>query len=266
MCYSSSPLYERPTIPASVFQYKEVFLNEYLASTEYRSGPRRGRRTGCSTFSSSSLSFRFASGILIAAFVFVLGASAEDPKPKAENTIVIQFGDPVPAQKLANSPKFWIADVIDRSANPQPQLVRKARGGIFLDRQPTVIVREALEQSLKAANLLAADANSADLVVKIYVFQFGLAQGSQFDFFGKVEFAAVVKNPKTGESVEVKAAGTSIAKTAVRKKSIEKNVQDDIEESLRDALRNFLRGQQLKDAVGDLSKYTTAVPVAAPNL
>ena len=171
----------------------------------------------------------------------------------------------MPVQKLATSPKFWISDVIDRSANPQPELVMKARGGIFLDREPTVIVRQALEQSLKAANLLAAGENSADLVAKIYVFQFGLAQGSGFDFFGKVEFAAVVKNPKSGESVEVKAGGTSIAKTAMRKKSIEKNVQDDIEESLRDSLRNFLRGQQLKDAVGDLTKDTAAAPVATPN-
>lgn len=211
------------------------------------------------------LSVRFAGVIFIAAFSIVLRASAEDPKPKPENTIVVQIGDPVPVQKLANSPKFWISDVIDRSANPQPELVRKARGGIFLDRQPTVIVREALEQSLKAANLLAADANSADLVVKIYVFQFGLAQGSQFDFFGKVEFAATVKNPKTGESVEVKAAGTSIAKPAMRKKTIEKNVQEDIEESLRDVLRNFLRGQQLKDAVDNLTKNTTTAPSAVPN-
>ncbi len=214
-------------------------------------------------------SLRFAGVIFVVNFValslLLPRASAEDPKPKPENTIVIQLGDPVPVQKLASSPKFWISDVIDRSANPQPELVMKARGGIFLDREPKVIVREALEQSLKAANLLAADANSADLVVKVYVFQFGLAQGSQFDFFGKVEFAATMKNPKTGESVEVKAAGTSIAKPAMRKKTIEKNVQEDIEESLRDALRNFLRGQQLKDAVSNLTKNSTAAPVAVPN-
>ena len=212
-------------------------------------------------------SARFTVSLILATFFLIFDASAagQDPKPKPENTISVRLGDPVPAQKFANPPKFWISDVIDRSGNPQPMLVLKERGGIFLDRQPTAIVREALEQSLKAANLLAADANSADLVVKIYLFQFGLAQGSGFDFFGKVEFSAMVKNPKSGESAEVKAAGTSIAKTAVRKKSIEKNVQDDIEESLRDSLRNFLRGQQLKDAVGDLIKDTPAAPTAAPN-
>jgi hypothetical protein len=109
------------------------------------------------------------------------------------------------------------------------------------------------------------DANSADLVLKIYLFQFGLAQGSQLDFFGKVEFTAMVKNLKSGESLEVKAAGTSIAKVAVRKKNIQKNVQDDVEESLRDAVRNFLRGQQLKDAVGALRKSTDAAPAPTPN-
>lgn len=193
-------------------------------------------------------------------------SAAEYPKPKPENTIKIQLGDPVPVQKFARSPKFWISEVIDRSANPQPEMVLKTRGGIFLDRQPILIVREALEQSLKAANLLASDASSADLVLKIYVFQFGLAEGSQLDFFGKVEFAAVVKNPRSGDTVEVKAAGTSIAKGAARKKNLEKNVQEDIEESLRDALRNFLRGQQLKDAVGDLWKDEGAAPAAPPNL
>ena len=119
--------------------------------------------------------------------------------------------------------------------------------------------------SAGAANLLAADANSADLVLKIYLFQFGLAQGSQLDFFGKVEFTTIVKNLKSGESQEVKAAGTSIAKVAVLKKNIQKNVQDDVEASLRDAVRNFLRGQQLKDAVGALRKSTDLAPAAAPN-
>jgi len=209
---------------------------------------------------------RFTGSLLFSAFALLFQgpAAGQDPKPKPENTISVHVGEPVPAQKFANPPKFWISEVIDRSGNPQPMLVMKVRGGIFLDRQPTVIVREALEESLKAANLLAVDANSADLVLKIYLFQFGLAQGSQLDFFGKVEFTAMVKNPKSGESAEVKAAGTSIAKTAVLKKNIQKNVQDDVEESLRDAVRNFLRGQQLKEAVGALRKGVEARP-ATPN-
>jgi len=183
---------------------------------------------------------------------------ADEPKPKPENTISIQLTEPVAAQKFANPPKLWITEMTDRSAKAQPLLVMKERGGIFLDRQPTVILREALEQSLKAAGLLAADANSADLLVRGYLFQFGLAEGSQLDFFGKVEFAAVVKNAKTGETQEVRAAGTSIAKGAVRKKNLEKNVQENMEEALADGIRNFLRSQALKDAVVALRKDTEA--------
>ena len=191
-------------------------------------------------------------------------ARADEPKPKPENTISIQLTEPVPAQKFANPPQIWIAEVTDRSGNPQPILVMKQRGGIFLDKQPTVILRETLEQSLKAANMLATEANKADLLVRVFVFQFGLAEGSQLDFFGKVEFAATVKNPKTGETQEVRAAGTSIAGGAFHKKNLQKNVQDDIVAALRDALRNFLRGQQLKDAVAALQRDAAPPSEAKP--
>jgi hypothetical protein len=199
--------------------------------------------------------------VLILLLGFCSRLTADEPKPTPANTISLQLGEPVAAQKFADPPKFWIADVIDRSGNPQPMLVMKARGGIFLDRQPAVILREAVEQSLKAAGLLASDANAADLTARLYIFHFGLAEGSQLDFFGKVEFSAMVKNPKTGESVEVKAAGTSIAKRATLKSNIQKNVQEDMQESLRDAVRNFLRGQALKDAVAVLRK--TEAPAQA---
>jgi hypothetical protein len=179
-------------------------------------------------------------------------AAADEPKPNPENTISIKLAEPVPPQKFDHAPKIWITDVTDRSGNPQPMLVLKGRGGVFLDRQPTVILREALDESLKAANLLAADPASADLTVRLYLFHFGLAEGSGLDLFSKVEFSAMVKSPKTGESQEVKAAGTSIAKGAVRKKNIQKNVEDNLQEALRDATRNFLRGTQLKQAVSAL--------------
>jgi len=152
-------------------------------------------------------------------------AQADEPKPKPENTITIQL-EPVPPPKFERPPRFWIADITDRSGNPQPLLVMKERGGVFLDKQPTAIVKDALEQSLKAANLLAADAASADLVLRVYLFHFGLASGSALDFFGKVEFSTMVKNPKTGESLEVKAVGTSIANGAMRKKNMQKNVEE----------------------------------------
>lgn len=196
--------------------------------------------------------------------LFANPAEADEPKPKPENTITIQPGEPVPPPKFERPPRFWIADVTDRSGNPQPLLVMKERGGVFLDKQPTAIVKDALEQSLKAANLLAADAASADLVLRVYLFHFGLASGSALDFFGKVEFSTMVKNPKTGESLEVKAVGTSIANGAIRKKNMQKNVEENIEAALRDATRNFLRGTQLKEAVASLAKGSDVVPVAAP--
>jgi len=210
----------------------------------------------------SSLSIAFLS--LIAFSVLTIQpAQADEPKPKPENTITIQVGEPVPPPKFERPLKFWIADVTDRSGNPQPMLVMRERGGVFLDKQPTASVKDALDQSLKASNLLASDAASADLVLRVYLFHFGLASGSGLDFFGKVEFSTMVKNPKTGESVEVKAVGSSIANGAVRKKNMQRNVEENIEGALRDAVRNFLRGTQLKEAVATLSK-TDAAPLAAP--
>jgi hypothetical protein len=135
---------------------------------------------------------------------------------------------------------------------------------MFLDRLPTQITREAIEQSLKAADLLAADAASADLVLQIYVFHFGLAQGSGLDFFGKVEFSAMVKNPKTEESQQIQAVGTSIANAAMRKKNVQKNVQANVEGALEDAVRNLLRGTQLREAVATLMKNNPSAPAAAP--
>jgi len=209
-------------------------------------------------------SSRFCLGVLVLALSYAskFASASDEPKPTSENTITIQLGDPVLSQKFDHAPKFWIASVTDRSGNPQPLLVTKLRGGIFIDKQPTAIVKDSLEQSLKAANLLATDEASADLVLRVYVFQFGLASGSGFDFFSKVEFSTIVKNPKTSESTEIKAAGTSIANGAVRKKNLQKNVEENIEMALRDATRNFLRGAQLKETVASLSKLTHSGSVA----
>lgn len=202
----------------------------------------------------------------LAALSALAGANAvaDEPKPTPENTIHVQLAAPVSPQKFAKPVKFFISEVIDRSGNPQPMLVLKERGGVFLDRQPIQITKETLEQSLKAADLLAADAASADLVMQIYVFHFGLAAGSGLDFFGKVEFSVMVKNLKTEESQEVQAKGTSIANGAFRKKNLQKNVQANIEGALEDAVRNLLRGTQLKEAVASLLKNSPSAPAAAP--
>lgn len=203
--------------------------------------------------------------IVLACALTALNVLADEPKPTPENTIHVQLAAPVPPQKFAKPPKFFISEVIDRSGNPQPMLVLRNKGGVFLDRQPVQIVRESIEQSLKTADLLAADAASADLVLQIYVFHFGLAQGSGLDYFGKVEFSVMVKNLKTEESQQIQAAGTCIANAAVLKKNIQKNVQANIEGALEDAVRNLVRGTQLREAVASLLKNSASAPATAPS-
>jgi hypothetical protein len=175
-------------------------------------------------------------------------AWADDPKPTPENTIHITLGVPVTPQKFPRPVKFFVGDVIDRAGNAQPMLVTDSRGGIFVDRLPVDIVREALESSLKAADMLAPDAASADVILNVYLFHFGLAP-SLGDFFGKVELAVAVKDPKTGKSQQISATGTSISHLAIRKKNEMKNLEADFNGALSDAIRNLLRGQALHDAV-----------------
>jgi hypothetical protein len=184
-------------------------------------------------------------------------AWADDPKPTPNNTIHIALGAPVTPQKFSRPVKFFVGDVIDRAGNAQPMLVMEARGGIFVDRLPVDTVREALESSLKAADMLAPDAASADMVLNVYLFHFGLAP-SLGDFFGKIELAVAVKEPKTGKSQQISATGTSISHIAVRKKNEMKDLEADFNGALSDALRNLLRGQALHDAV--MSATATPAP------
>ena len=181
-----------------------------------------------------------------------LNAIADEPKPKPENTVHVEVGEAVKPQAFRQGLTFFVADVTDRSGNAQPMLVYRPRGGIFLDRAPTEIMREGLTACLKSGEVLAASRESADFVLTIYLFHFGLSDSSGMDFFGKVEFAAVVKNPKTGKSEQVAASGTSIVGVAVLKKNIQKNVLENINKAFADALRNFLRGEKLRDAVSKL--------------
>jgi hypothetical protein len=191
-----------------------------------------------------------------------LNAIADEPKPKPENTVHVEVGEAVKPQAFRQGLKFFVADVTDRSGNAQPMLMYRPRGGIFLDRAPAEIMREGLTACLKSGEVLAANRESADFVLTIYLFHFGLSDSSGMDFFGKVEFAAVVKNPKTGKSEQVAASGTSIAGVAVLKKNIQKNVLENINKAFADALRNFLRGEKLRDAVSKLD--APAEPKAPP--
>ncbi len=175
--------------------------------------------------------------------------AADEPKQSADNTIALQLGEPVKPQTFSRPVKFYINEAIDRSGNPQPLLVFHLRGGVFLDREPTQIVRQALEDSLKGAAMLAPDRASADYLLTVYLFHFGLASSSGMDYFGKVDLNVVVKNPQTGKSQTVTALGTSVEKIALRKKNIQKNVKANLEEALQDAVRNFLRGTKLREAI-----------------
>jgi hypothetical protein len=196
--------------------------------------------------------------LLICATVML--RAADDPKPTPEYTISIEV-QAVKPQTFAKPMKFFVDKVIDRSGDPQPMLMFKPRGGVFIDREPTAIVREAFEKSLKEAALLAPDKTSATFVLDVYVFHFGLGSGSGMEFFGKVDLNVVVKDPASGKSQTVTAMGTSIQGTAIRKKNILKNIEENVEGALQDALRNFLRGAKLRDAIAAMP---TAEPSAAP--
>lgn len=200
-------------------------------------------------------------------FASAPATAGDEPKPKPENTIAVQVAEPVRPQTFPRPLKFHVADVIDRSGNPQPMLVYKPRGGVFLDREPVAIVRQALEESLKAAELLAPDRETADYLLSVYVFHFGLASGSGIEFFGKVDLNVVVKNPKTGKSQQVTALGTAIQGQAMLKKNILKNVKENVEGALQEALRNFLRGTKLREAIASLEAPSTPSPstTAPPN-
>ena len=189
----------------------------------------------------------------LVALLLVLSVAAEEPTPNAQNTISIKLENPVKPQTFTRPIKFFVENVIDRSGNPQPLLVYKPRGGVFLDRQPAEIVRQALTETLHNSDLLAPDRESADYLLTVYLFHFGLATGSGAEYFGKVDLNVVVKGVASGKSQEVTALGTSIQGIAFRKKSIHKNVEANIDEALESALRNFLRGTKLRDAVATLS-------------
>ena len=190
--------------------------------------------------------------LVVFLFLSCLGttyAFQKDPKKTPQNTVSVKLSEPVRMQTLPKPLKFHVSGVVDRSGDPQPMLVYRPRGGIYLDREPKLLVQAAVEESLKASDALAADAQSADYLMNIYVFHFGLAEGSGFEFYGKVDLNVVVKNSKTGKSMEVPAMGTSIQGTAVRKKNILANVTESIEAALHEALRNLLRGAKLRDAL-----------------
>lgn len=198
----------------------------------------------------------------------VVATFADEPKPKPENTLSLTV-EAVKPQTFPRPVKFFIDKVVDRSGNPQPMMMLKERGGVFIDREPVAVVREALEKSLKAADLLASDKDTANFVLDVYVFHFGLGESSGFELFGKVDLNVVVKDRIAGKSETVTAMGTAIEDRAVRKKNIMKNMQADLEGAVQDALRNFLRGAKLRGVVMAAAPATPATtsptPATAPS-
>ena len=192
--------------------------------------------------------FLYSASLLCPVFL-ALVAAAEEPKPRPDNTISIKLENEINPQTFPRPLKFFVDKVVDRSANPQPVLVLKERGGIFLDRQPTEIVQQAFQETLQKSGLLATNRESADYLLTIYLFQFGLAPSGFVEYFGKVDLNVVIKDVATGKSQEITAMGTSIQGAAFRKKNILKNIEANISEALESALRNFLRGTKLRDAV-----------------
>ena len=157
--------------------------------------------------------------------------------------------DPVKPQTFPQKISFYVNRIVDRSGNPQPLLAYAPRGGVFFDREPSAIVRDALEASFKSADMLAADAASADVTLDVYLFEFGLAKGSGFEFFAKIELNVVAKNNAGAKSDSVTALGTSIQNRAILKSNIQKNVTVNVEEALQDAIRSLVRGAKFRDAI-----------------
>jgi hypothetical protein len=208
--------------------------------------------------------FGFRYSLLVLCFLqaFAIGASSlSDPKQTAANTVSIHI-DPVKPQVFQPKVSFFINKIVDRSGAPQPLLAYPNRGGVFFDREPSQMVRQALEESFKLGDALAPDAGSADYALDIYIFQFGLASGSGFEFFAKVELSVVVKDNSGGKSEPVSALGTSIQNRAILKSNVQKNVTANVEEALHEATRNLLRGVKFRDSVASLQKpATTSQPV-----
>ena len=190
---------------------------------------------------------------------------SEEPKPTPENTISVKLVNEIKSQTFPRPIKFYVENVVDRSGNPQPLLLYKPRGGVFLDRQPTEIVRQALQESLQKADLLVDDRASADYLLTVYLFHFGLDSGTGTEYFGKVELNVVIKDAVTAKSQTAIAVGTSIQGIAFRKKSILKNVEANIDEALETALRNFLRGTKLREVVATPDPAPVPAPTAPDN-
>jgi len=196
--------------------------------------------------------------------------AADEPKQTPENTITVQLAAPVKPQTFPRPVKFFVHDVIDRTGDPDPMLLYRGAStffghefgvsGVYFDREPKIVVREALEDSLRAAGMLAPDEAAADYLLTVYLFHFGVA-GSEAGLYAKVELNIEVKNPRAGRSEQVTALGTAFEPARVKKEKKKPSWVTKMEATLRDALtaalQNFLRSGKLREALDTLAAPST---------
>jgi hypothetical protein len=173
----------------------------------------------------------------------VSSRAADEPKPTPENTISIQLAAPVKPQTFPRPVKFLVHDVIDRTGDPDPMLLYKTPSisffgreygvrGVYFDREPKIIVSQALEDSLRAAGMLAPDEAAADYLLTVNLFSFGVA-GSEAGLYAKVELNVEVKNPRAGRSEQVTALGTGFQPARVKKEKKKPSWMTKMEATLR---------------------------------
>jgi len=196
--------------------------------------------------------------------------AAKEPKQTPKNTISIQLAAPVKPQTFSRPVTFYVVDVIDRTGDPDPMLVyrtsvrllwREFGQAVFLDREPKSIVRQALEDSLRAAGMLARDEASAEYLLAVYLFRFDVAS-SAAGLYSRVELNVAMKNPKTGNSEQVSGLGAAVEGREPSPFAEPRYVRAVLTDALEAALRNFLRSTKLPQALETLSVPAPTGPAA----
>jgi len=218
---------------------------------------------------------RSFSRIVILACLLAPPVLAGDPQdelgtPYPPNIRILKIPplNPITVPAFGNAPKFWLADVNDRSGNPRPLVVtvwdvydsdnhQDVLHGIYLEKQPAAIVQGAFDQVLRQSGLEAAEASAADLVLHIYLFRFGIAGQSGGDRLVEIKFVAVLENPKTHETREIHALGTAVAEHSIDEVRFARQLANGFASAVQQALQNFFWGEQLQQAISGL---TSAAP------
>ncbi len=191
------------------------------------------------------------------------------PYPPNIQTLKIPALNPIKVPVFASAPKFWLADVNDRSGNPRPLLVtawdvydadnrKDVLHGIYLEKRPVAIVQGAFDQALRQSGLEAAEASAADLTLHIYLLRFGITGRSGPDRLVEIELVAVLENPKTGETREIHALGTAVADHSIDEVRFARQLANAFASAVQQALQNFFWGQQLQQAISGLTSAAHA--------